>query len=624
MAKTPFLERLADRRPLLADGAMGTMLHTRGAPADSNFEQLNLTRPELVAGLHRAYIEAGAELIETNTFGANRYKLAESGLDDQVWAINHSGASLARQAVDESGRDDVYVAGSVGPLGVGLQPYGRTKPEDACAAFAEQVAALADGGADVILFETFTDVNELLQAIKAARDVAPGLPIISQMTFAPDDRTLLGNLPAAVARQLSEAGADVVGVNCSGGPEQISRVLQLMRQAAPAARVSAMPNAGFPHVVGGRTMYGATDEYFAESALTLKAIGASIVGGCCGTTPQHIAAMRAALDDPSRPLPHVHFIESNREEEQIAPEHPTEMAQRLTRGQFTISVEMAPPRGYSLNKLLTSAQLLYDAGAHIINVSDSPTARMRMSPWAVCHLLQTRLGMEPILHFPTRGRNLLRIQGDLLGAHALGLRNLFVCMGDPTRIGDYPEANDNYDIAPTGLIKLIKGRLNEGTDQAGNSIGQPTTFNVGCALNMGAEDADKEIALLRKKIDAGADFALGQATFDPTVIERFLKRYETVEGQPLKLPVILGVMPLFSLKHATFLHNEVPGIIISERIFERISSAGDQAAQEGVRVAQELLMDIKGMVQGAYVVPAFGRYDLAAEVIDALTVAGSR
>ncbi len=620
MAKTPFLERLADHRPLLADGAMGTLLHARGATADSSFEQLNLTKPELVAGIHRAYIAAGAELIETNTFGANRYKLAESGLEDQVAAINHAGASLARRMVEESGRDDVYVAGSVGPLGVGLQPYGRTRPEDARATFAEQIAALADGGTDALLFETFTDLNELLLAVSAARDLTPTLPIISQMTFAPDDRTLLGNLPAAAARQLSEAGADVVGVNCSGGPEQISRVLQAMRQAAPNAHVSAMPNAGFPHIVGGRTMYGATDAYFADSALTLKAIGASIIGGCCGTTPEHIAAMRAALDDPSRPLPHVHFIESHREEELAAPERPTEMAQRLARGQFTISVEIAPPRGYSLNKLLASAQLLHDAGANIINVSDSPTARMRMSPWAICHLLQANLGMEPILHFPTRGRNLLRVQGDLLGAHALGLRNLFVCMGDPTRIGDYPDAMDNYDIAPTGLIKLIKSRLNEGMDQAGNSIGQPTTFNIGCALNMGAENIDKEIALLQKKIEAGADFALGQATFDPSVIERFLKRYEAVEGHRLALPVILGVIPLFSLKHATFLHNEVPGIIISEQIFERVRAAGDQAAHEGVRLAQELLTDIRGMVQGAYIVPAFGRYDLAAEVIDALTV----
>ena len=619
--KTPFLERLAAPDPLLADGAMGTMLYARGVPLDACFDHLNLTRPELVREIHEAYVRAGAELLETNTFAANRFKLQEWGLEDEVRAINMAAVRLAREAAATAGRE-VYVAGSIGPLGVGIQPYGRTRREDAREAFAEQILALAEAGVDLLLMETFTALAEAEEALAAAREVAPHLPVVTQMTFAPDDHTLLGDLPGNVARALHEAGADVIGVNCSGGPEQISRVLQAMRQAVPEARCSAMPNAGFPQIVGGRTLYTATEGYFADYALTFKAMGARIIGGCCGTPPAHIAAMRAALDDPSRPLPQIHVFEPAHEVDSASPERPTEMARRLAEGKFIISVEMKPPRSYSLNRLLASAQLLQDAGADVVNVADSPTARMRMSPWAVCHLLQSRLGMETVLHFPTRGRNLLRIQGDLLGAHALGLRNIFVCMGDPTRIGDYPNAMDQYDIVPTGLIRLIQQRLNQGVDQAGNSIGQPTTFNVGCALNMGAANLDKEIELLRKKIDAGANFALGQAVFDPRVVERFHRRYEELMAEPLRLPVLMAIMPLYSFKHALFLHNEVPGIHIPETILARIEAA-DDPPQEGVRIAQELLRDMKDMVQGAYIIPAFGYYNLAAQVMDVVATPGA-
>ena len=621
MTTTPFLERLAQDEPLLADGAMGTLLHARGVAAQTGFDELNLTRPELVAQVHREYIDAGSELIETNTFSANRYKLADYGLADRVRDINLAGARLAREAADSSGRDGVYVAGSLGPLGVGIQPYGRTRPEDARAAFAEQIGALAEGGVDLILLETFTDLHEMQQALAAAREAAPDLPVVCEMTFAQDNRTLLGDLPGQVARELHKAGADVIGVNCSGGPEQISRILQAMRYAVPDARCSAMPNAGFPQHVGGRTMYTATEDYFGDYALTLKSLGACLVGGCCGTTPAHIAAMRAALDSPQRPVTHtLPTLEFMAEDEPDAPERPTEMARKLAEGKFVISVEMKPPRAYSLNRLLASAQLLQSAGADVLNIADSPTARMRMSPWAVCHVLQSRLGLETVLHFPTRGRNLLRIQGDLLGAHALGLRNIFVCMGDPTRIGDYPEAMDNYDIVPTGLIKLVQQRLNEGLDQAGNSIGQPTSFNVGCALNMGAADVDKEIDLLRKKIANGADFALGQAVFEPAIAERFLRRYEEVTSEPLRLPVLMGVMPLYSLKHAQYLHNEIPGISIPDPLLKRMEAAGDDAPQEGVRIAQGLLRDMRGLVQGAYIIPAFGYYNLAAQVMEAVAM----
>lgn len=619
MRNKPFLDRLAQDKPLLADGAMGTQLHARGVSMDACFDELNLSRPALITEVHLAYLAAGAELIETNTFGANHFKLAEHGLADRVADINRAGARLARRAVEGGGRDGVFVAGSVGPLGVGLQPYGRISPEDARAAFAEQIGGLIDGGVDVLVFETFIDLPELLEALAAAREVAPETPVTCAMTFAPDDRTPSGYLPGRVALELHDAGADVIGVNCSGGPEQISRILQSMRLAAPDAFCSAMPNAGFPHSVGGRMMYPATIDYFADYALTFKAIGAHIIGGCCGTTPDHIAAMRRALDDPQRPLPRIQVLETEAEDEHHGHEQATsELARKLASGKFVVTVEVSPPRSHSLSRLLESVRRLMDAGADMVNISDSPTARMRMSPWAVCQGVQTRLGMETVLHFPTRGRNLLRIQGDLLGAHALGLRNLFVCMGDPTRIGDYPEAMDNYDIAPSGLIKLIKGRLNMGVDQAGNSIGQPTAFTVGCALNMNASDPYKEIDTLRKKIDAGADFALSQPVFEPSAAENFLHRYEEVVGEPLKLPVLMGVMPLYSLKHALFLDNEIPGIKIPQAILKRMEDAGDNAAHEGVRIAEELLRQMRGFVCGAYIIPAFGKYELAAEVIDAV------
>ncbi|NPV66257.1 MAG: bifunctional homocysteine S-methyltransferase/methylenetetrahydrofolate reductase [Anaerolineae bacterium] len=621
MPARPFRERLAADTPILTDGAMGTTLHQHGIPIDACFDELNLSRPELIRAIHVSFLEAGAELLKTNTFGANRYKLARFGLEAQVSAINAAGVALARQAAAEASHPETYIAGSVGPLGVRLRPYGRVSPEDARAAFREQIAALAGAGVDAILLETFTDRLEILEALAAAREAAPDLPVIANMTFAEDDRTLLGDLPVRVARDLHAAGADVIGVNCGGGPAQIARILAAMRQAVPEAACAAVPNAGFPEAVGGRMMYPATAAYFADYARTFQARGARIIGGCCGTTPEHIAAMRRAMDSAANPLPDLSITEPVNDELLIAQEQPTELTRKLASGQFVVTVEMHPPRSYTAQKLLAAAELLQSAGADLVDVADSPTARMRMSPWAVCHLLHTRLGIETVLHFPTRGRNLLRIQGDLLAAHALGLRNLFVVMGDPTHIGDYPNAMDNYDVTPSGLIKLIKQQMNRGVDQAGNSIGQPTTFTVGCALNMGAQDLDHEIKITRRKIEAGADFALGQPIFDPGDIEHFHRRYRELTGEDFTLPVLMGVLPLYGARHAHFLHNEIPGITIPEAILRRIETA-DDAPAEGVRIARELLLAIRGMVQGAYLIPAFGHYELVAEVIDALGVPG--
>jgi methionine synthase I (cobalamin-dependent)/5,10-methylenetetrahydrofolate reductase len=619
MGKQPFLERLHSGAPVLGDGAMGTMLHQHGAAFDTCFDELDMTHPEQVAEVHRAYVQAGAELVESNTFGANRYKLAKHGLENRVADINRAGVELVRREIEAAGRaGSVYIAGSIGPLGVRLKPYGRVRKEDARAAFAEQMRALADAGADVLVLETFSDLAEMKEALAAAREAAPNLPVICHMTFAEDNRTLLGDTPAQVARDLRDAGADVIGVNCGGGPEQLSHILQAMRQAVPGAILSAMPNAGLPASVGGRMMYPATGEYFAEYALTFQAIGARVIGGCCGTTPEHIAAMRKALDNPAQVMQHIEVVEPHGDGEGLVAERPTELARKLAAGKFVITVEMRPPRSFVPQRLLAAAQLLQDAGADMVDVADSPTAQMRMSPWAVCHFLQSRLNLETVLHFPTRGRNLLRVQGDLLAAHALGLRNLFVVMGDPTKIGDYPEAMDNYDVVPSALIGIVKQRLNSGVDQAGNSIGQPTSFTVGCALNMAAEDLDREIAALRKKLENGADFALGQPLFDPSAVERFHRRYQEIEGRPLTLPVLMGVLPLYNARHAQFLHNEIPGIVIPQAILKRMEDAGEVGPEEGVRIAAELMRDMRGMVGGAYIIPAFGHYELAAEVIDSL------
>ncbi len=612
-----FIERLK-QGPILADGAMGTMLHHAGEPLNACFDELNLSDPDRVTQIHRAFVEAGSELLETNTFSANRFKLLEHGLAEQVDAINATAVKLARDVAIQSDKP-VYVAGSVGPTGARLAPYGRVQPEQAFEVFQEQLAAQAKAGVDVFILETFTDLDEIKQAIKAARAVAPNIPIIASMTFTRDDRTVLGDAPREVANALAEASADVIGVNCSGGPSQLARIAQIMRTVEPDVPISAMPNAGFPETVGGRVMYPATPEYFGDYAIAFRDFGVTIIGGCCGTTPDHIHEMRKALDSPQRtqslvvplPLQNGHDLASGVEQ-------PTELARKLESGKFVVTVEMAPPRSFTAQKVIASAQLLQEAGVDVINVSDSPMARMRMSPWAVCHLIQDRLNMETVLHFPTRGRNLLRVQGDLLASHALNVRNIFVVMGDPTHIGDYPNAHDNYDVVPSGLIKLIKQGLNAGKDQAGNSIGQPTRFLVGCALNVVAQDLDAEMKTLRKKIEAGADFALTQTVFDVAQVELFLKRYEEIYGESLKLPLLVGVLPLYGARHAAFLHNEVPGMVIPEAIRARIDAAGDTAPQTGISIAQELLRDLRGLVQGAYLMPPFGKYEMAAEIMDGI------
>lgn len=617
------LERLSTET-ILADGAMGTMLHAHGIGFEKCFDELNLTQPSAVAEIHRAYIEAGAQLIITNTFGANRFKLAKHGLEDHVVQINRASVDLAKRVVAASFKD-VLVAGDVGPLGVRIAPFGRVQPEQARAAFAEQIKALAEAGADLIVIETFSDLYEIREAIRAAQDVAAShaspLPIVASVTFTRDDRTVLGDDPTKVARMLKEAGVDVIGVNCSGGPAQLLRILKHMVQGVPDRSVKfwVKPNAGWPEQVGGRIMYPADAEYFGEYALSFREAGACIVGGCCGTTPQHIAAMRKALDTaPPIDQPHISVLPQD-EVAEIVQEQPTQFAQKLTSGGFAISVEMDPPRGLSTHKLLAGASLLADAGANVINVADSPMARMRMSAWAVCDVVQRKVGIDTTLHFPTRGRNLLRVQGDLLAAHALGIHNVFVVMGDPTSIGDYPEAMDNYDLVPSGLIKLIKQGFNAGMDHSGTSIGQPTNFFVGAALNLCPPDVEREIKNLHRKVKAGTDFFITQPIYRAEDGPSLLERYEAKYGK-LNKPVLAGILPLVNVRHANFLHNEVPGISIPEETRKRIEAAGDaeSGVKAGVELAVELIHQLKAWAGGVYIMPQFSKYDMVAEIIEAI------
>ena len=473
-------------------------------------------------------------------------------------------------------------------------------------------------GVDLIVIETVSDLYEIQAAIQAVQDTAAGLPSIASVTFTRDDRTVLGDSPEKVATTLVKTGVEVIGVNCSGGPAQLLRLLKAMRAATPQAKIWVKPNAGWPEQVGGRIMYPADPDYFGDYALAFCEAGASIIGGCCGTTPQHIAAMRKALDSNRteggiQVLQTSDVMEAAEVSDAIGP--PSELAQKLADGRFVIAVEMDPPRGLSTHKLIAGACLLQEAGADVINVADSPMAQMRMSAWAVCDVIQRQVGIETTLHFPTRGRNLLRVQGDLLAAYALGLRNLFVVMGDPTSVGDYPEAMDNYDLVPSGLIKLIKQGFNAGVDHSGTSIGQPTTFFVGAALNLNPPDMEQELRNVHRKVLAGADFFLTQPIFNPEKLPAFLMRYDSKYGV-LKQPVLAGILPLVSARHARFLNNEVPGISVPEEMIIKMEQAGEDGAKAGVELAVSLIDAVKPRAQGVYLMPQFSRYDLAAEIIE--------
>lgn len=604
--------------PLLADGGMGTSLIARGAQVGACLEASNGDDPAAVETVHRGFVAAGADLILTNTFGANRFRLGSHGLADRMDELNRAGVALARRAGAR------IVCGSMGPLGVRLAPYGRVGVEDALDAYAEQAAALMGAGADLLVIETQTDLREMEQAILGARRASADTAILVSATFTRDDRTLLGESPAQVAARLDQLGADVIGVNCGEGPAQVLRVIRAMRPYAGGRALMARPNAGGPTEVGGRFVYPATPVYVAEHALACVAEGASIVGGCCGTGPEHTAAIAGALRSGSGgggARVEVADLGGGLDEPAAPPSTAapaTALAARLAEAAFVIAVEVEPPRSFNAARLVAAAGTLRDAGADVIDVADSPMAKMRMSAWAACRLVEEQVGVETVLHFPTRGRNLLRLQGDLLGAHALGLRNLFVCVGDPVTIGEYPHGSNDLDVTATGLLALISDGFNAGLDRSGSSIGEPTSFFVGAAVAPASPDLERECRLLKRKVDAGARFLLSQPLYEVAELGRLRDTYERVTGEPLAVPVLAGVLPLVTERHADFLHNEVPGIVIPDAARARLAAAGEAATRLGVAMAAELARELRAAgAAGIYVMPQFGRYDLAAEVVEA-------
>ena len=637
------LEQL-QQRPLLCDGAMGTLLYARGVTYEQCFDELNITQPELIQSIHREYISAGAQIIETNTFGANRVKLDGYQLGDRVREINSRAVRLAREAREISGQP-VFVAGAVGPSGQPLQAPNEQRLSELRGIFREQIEALLEGGADLLILETFSSLAELRQAVLAAQE-AGGVPIVAQMSFYEDGHTLSGQSAARVAAVLNDLGVNVMGTNCSVGPaatldvmqEMISAVKQLGDdlQATPAL-FSAQPNAGLPTRIGNRFFYMATPDYFADYALRFAQAGVHLIGGCCGTTPRHIAAMRKALDEHygiSTQFPTTMVKETEEkvtetsngptaiagliEEEVILPRQgtPTRLQEKLASGEFVVSVELDPPKGLNPTKILEGAALLQQAGVNCINIADSPMARVRMGCIAMARLIQDHLGLETIIHFTTRDRNLMALQSELLEAHALGIRNILALTGDPLRLGDYPNTTGVWDVDSIGLIQVLRG-MNEGHDAAGSSIGAQACFHIGAALNlnMTEEETTQEIEKYRRKLEAGAHFIMTQPIYELAPLIRFLERV----GKP-SIPVILGCIPLHSSRHAEFLHNEVPGITIPEEVRARMRAAGERGHEEGLKLAQELLSAARSMVQGVYLMPSYGRYDVVGKLTKMLLV----
>jgi methionine synthase I (cobalamin-dependent)/5,10-methylenetetrahydrofolate reductase len=602
-------------RVLLCDGAMGTMLYSKGIYLNMCFDELNVCRPELVRDVHREYVRAGVDLIETNTFGANRHKLKKHGLDDRVEEINLAGARIARE---EAG-PEIMVAGSIGPLGLKIEPWGQTSVEEAEDAFREQARALRDGGVDLFILETFSDIHEIHQAIKAVRSISPEAAVIAQMTIGEDGNSLLGTSPEVFARRLEEWSADVVGLNCSVGPVPMLQSIERMARVTTLP-LSAMPNAGAPQVVDGRNLYLCSPDYMAEYAKRFIQAGVRILGGCCGTTPAHIRAMRGAIRSLHPPLRSAVSVASAPAEKEADRKTPlsakSELGRKLEEGRFVTSVEIVPPRGHDPRDAVEAARLLERLGIDCVNIPDGPRASARMSPMALAAILAAATRIEILLHYTCRDRNLLGMQSDLLGLSAQNIRNLLVITGDPPKLGDYPDATAVFDVDSVGLTKVVSS-LNLGADIGGRKMDSPTSFLIGVGVNPAAVRPEEEIARLKAKVEAGAEFAVTQPIFAVRVLEDFLKR---VKGWCP--PILAGIWPLWSLRNAEFLKNEVPGSAVPDEVIERMRRAQDAgpepARREGIEIAREILTAIKGMVHGVQISPPLGKYEVALEVLKAV------
>jgi len=613
-----------DKRVLVCDGAMGTMLYARGVFVNRSFDELNLTQPDLVAEIHKAYVQAGADVLETNTFGANRVKLAAFGLGDQVRAINIQGAKIARHAA----RDHAYVAGAIGPLGIRVEPWGRTGVDEAEEHFREQARALVDGGVDLFVLETFRDVNEIGAAIRAVRSVCD-LPIVAQMTTEDDGNTLDGVAPEAFVPELERRGADIVGVNCSVGPAAMLETLERIAHVAHV-KLSAQPNAGRPREIEGRNIYLCSPEYMASYARRFINSGVRLVGGCCGTTPDHIRHIKMAVRSLA---PSASRASGSRAAgsggaagaaAKMAPPIPrvekSRMANALARGGFVVCVELVPPRGYRADALIEQARQLKIRGVDLVNIPDGPMASARMSAVSAAVLVQQQTGVETVLHYACRDRNLLAMQSDLFGAHAMGVRNLLVITGDPPQVGDYPDATAVGDVDSIGLTNVV-AQLNRGFDIGGQPIGQPTGFHIGVAVNPAALSLEEELRRFAFKVDAGAEFAVTQPVFDVAELKAFLGHVSKHD-----IPIVAGLMPLDSVRHAEYMANEVPGIRIPEAVLERMrrADAAGRAREEGLAIAREIAAEIRPLVRGVQISTAPRAIDMALGVIDHLPIPTDR
>ena len=602
-------------RPVLADGAMGTVLYARGIFINRCYDELNLSDPGLILSVHEEYLQAGAEILESNTFGANRFRLTRHGLGGKVAQINAAGVQIAREAVKhlkEKQAGEAWVAGSVGPLGVRLEPLGKTGLEEARAAFAEQIRALANAGVDLLIIETMPALNEAREALLAAQETAPELPVLVMVTVDDESNCLDGSSPQHAASLLTEWGAGAIGVNCSTGPTTVLTAIEAMR-GATTLPLAAMPNAGLPRAVEGRNIYLCSPEYMASFARKAIAAGAQVVGGCCGTTPNHIRAMRSAM----RAIDAQTRVVEGGATASISTETPPEsLGQRsrigslVEQGKFISLVEIVPPHGIDCSREIEGAMLLAQLGVHAINVPDSPRASARMSAQSLCIQIQQHTGIETILHYTCRDRNILSIQSDLLGASSIGLRNILCLTGDPPKMGNYPDATAVFDVDAIGLVNLVR-RLNHGLDVGANSIGASTNFTIGIAANPGAPDIEHELRRFAYKVEAGAEYAITQPVFDLRLLEEFLKRIDS-----FRIPVIAGIWPLTSLRNAEFMKNDLR-VSMPEEIMLRMAQADtpDAARQEGIQIAQEMLEVVRPLVQGVQVSAPFGRYTAAAEVI---------
>jgi methionine synthase / methylenetetrahydrofolate reductase(NADPH) len=599
--------------PVLCDGATGTLLYARGVFINRSYDELNLSQPELIRELHHDYLQAGAEIIETNTFGANAVRLARHSMADKVRAINLAGAALAREAAKSF---DVWVAGSVGPLGIRIEPLGKTSFEEARAAFREQIAALVEAGVDLIILETFGYIEELHQAMLAVRDVNPNIPLVAQVTMDEEGNCLDGSTPETFAPRLKDWGADVIGCNCSVGPVAMLDAVERLR-AATTLPLSAQPNAGMPHSVEGRNIYLCSPEYMASYARKFVAAGVRLVGGCCGTTPEHIQVMKSAL--------RVGEARAKASTAQVkgaaalvaAPAVPLEQRSRLgaklAAREFVTMVEIVPPKGTDIRKEIEGARFVKSVGVDGINIPDSPRASARMSNQALSLLVQQQVGIEAILHYTCRDRNVLCIQSDLLGAAATGIHNLICITGDPPKMGNYPDATAVFDVDAIGLVNIVHN-LNRGLDIGGNPIGAGTGFVIGVGANPGVPNLDEEIRRFEYKVEAGAEYAVTQPVFDLSLLENFLRRIAHH-----RIPVVAGIWPLVSVRNAEFMKNELR-VSVPDSILERMAATKtpEAAREEGVAIAREMLIAVRHMVQGAQISAPQGRYSSAVDVLEAL------